>query len=504
MWPTVLRPRSWLESNESWQRDAGTVPSSAKRVLLVRPRSPNERFGLGPFFRVEPLGLEYLAAALERRGHEVRIVDERFSPALASVVRSFAPDVVGISCMHTVDIPTTLAAAATAKKSAPAATLVLGGHVVALYCDPFFEPDVDALCMGDGEATFPDFVERDRHGVAPRGFWVRRLPGRGRSCFEAGPAASVMTDLDEVAQPSRHLVRQFQRRYLCVHRSPVWAVETARGCPYRCSFCSTALLHNRRHGLRGIDNVCADFEAVGRNVFVVDDLFFAPSARSGDLAAALRARHVHKDWVLVQTRLDTVARNPALLEHWRPIARKFDSVLRLRGPDRFWPRRAIQGHDVGRDRGRCSRRATPRLRRDWQLRHRSRLDRIRLRGTLESRRSTQTLATRVHRAHTLARNSTFRASETPHCRRRLVQVGHAPRPLRAETRSSPILRTFRGVLAAQCPRRWARSPLGSMARRVAAVSDVDVGAGALADATNAPRGCVFGRDVSASSPGSDR
>ena len=33
------------------------------RILLLRPPSPNERFGLGPFFRVEPLGLEYVATS---------------------------------------------------------------------------------------------------------------------------------------------------------------------------------------------------------------------------------------------------------------------------------------------------------------------------------------------------------------------------------------------------------------------------------------------------------
>ena len=45
------------------------------RVLLLRPDPGNERFGLGPFFRVEPLGLEYVAAALRQRGHEPAIVE---------------------------------------------------------------------------------------------------------------------------------------------------------------------------------------------------------------------------------------------------------------------------------------------------------------------------------------------------------------------------------------------------------------------------------------------
>jgi radical SAM superfamily enzyme YgiQ (UPF0313 family) len=300
-------------------------------VLLVRPKPPNERFGLGPFFRVEPLGLEYIATALEKRGHAIRIIDERFSSP-TRVIRSFRPEIVGVSCMHTVDIPTTLAAATTAKRTAPSARVVVGGHVVALYPDPFFEADVDALCVGDGEATFQDFVDAGGCGVAPRGFWVRRRAGRGRECFEAGPAAPQMVDLDDTPRPSRHLVSSFQGRYLCVHKQPVWALETARGCPYRCRFCSAALLHDRRHRLRGIDTVRADFEAVGDNVFVVDDLFFAPGARSRDLAEALSARHVRKDWILVQTRLDTVAGSPELLERWRPIARQFDLFFGFESP----------------------------------------------------------------------------------------------------------------------------------------------------------------------------
>ena len=103
----------------------------------MRPRSPNERFGLGPFFRVEPLGLEYIASSLLEAGHVVRISDERFALPLQRQVSEFMPDIVGISCMHTVDIPTALAACTTAKRALPRTTVVMGGHVVALYPEPF-------------------------------------------------------------------------------------------------------------------------------------------------------------------------------------------------------------------------------------------------------------------------------------------------------------------------------------------------------------------------------
>ena len=70
------------------------------RVLLLRPDPGNERFGLGPFFRVEPLGLEYVAAALRQRGHEPAIVDLRFGHRIGAWVRKTRPAIVGISCMH--------------------------------------------------------------------------------------------------------------------------------------------------------------------------------------------------------------------------------------------------------------------------------------------------------------------------------------------------------------------------------------------------------------------
>jgi hypothetical protein len=45
------------------------------RVLLLRPVPNNERFGLGPFFRIEPLGMENVAAALEAHGQ--RLMDPK-------------------------------------------------------------------------------------------------------------------------------------------------------------------------------------------------------------------------------------------------------------------------------------------------------------------------------------------------------------------------------------------------------------------------------------------
>src|SRR5712692_2015097 len=76
---------------------------ASMRVLLLRPDPGNERFGLGPFFRVEPLGLEYIGAALRQRGHEPTVVDLRLRGSIASWVRRARPRVVGLSVMHALE-----------------------------------------------------------------------------------------------------------------------------------------------------------------------------------------------------------------------------------------------------------------------------------------------------------------------------------------------------------------------------------------------------------------
>src|SRR5258707_10179603 len=80
-----------------------TFSAAVMNVLLLRPVPANERFGLGPFFRIEPLGMEYIAAALEARGHRVTLADLRFTSSVAAQLRASRPAVVGIAAMHALE-----------------------------------------------------------------------------------------------------------------------------------------------------------------------------------------------------------------------------------------------------------------------------------------------------------------------------------------------------------------------------------------------------------------
>src|SRR5262249_41639334 len=129
------------------------------QVLLLRPVPGNDRFGLGPFFRIEPLGMEYVAAALEARGHRTTIADLRYSRSLEYYLKTGCPQLVGIACMHALETDEALAVAADVRRRCPDAFLVIGGHSAAAYPSPFFAGAVDAVCIADGELVMPALAE---------------------------------------------------------------------------------------------------------------------------------------------------------------------------------------------------------------------------------------------------------------------------------------------------------------------------------------------------------
>ena len=297
------------------------------RVLLLRPVPENERFGLGPFFRIEPLGMEYIAAALARQGHDVELVDLRFSRSVDHHLRAHRPGLVGIAAMHALETDNVRDLAATVARLAPGVPIVVGGHTAAAYPEPFLTADVAAVVLDDGERAMPRVAAALDEGtpLASVPGLALRGPG-GITTTEADPRTFV---LDDVPLPDRRHVNRWRRQYACLAHRPAWLVETARGCPFRCSFCSIWQLHARSVRERSIESVCADFESVGGHVFVADDLFWYHPSRSLELARELRRRGVKKEWILVQSRVDLVARHPELLEAWRPLAREFDIFFGL-------------------------------------------------------------------------------------------------------------------------------------------------------------------------------
>ena len=301
------------------------------RILLLRPHPETAQFGLAPFFQTEPLGLMYLAAALRPAGHSVHLADMRFERRkIADILRQSQPDLVAISCLHILEASAALQVADQIKAHSPKIFVAIGGHAISAYPKAVdLNRSVDAICIGEGEALLPALcaaVENNRPIETIPSLLLPDADGQFRATVgKPGP----WLDLAQMPLPDRSVVARYQNRYCCLNYMPFWTMETARGCSYRCNFCSVWQLYKRTYRCHTPQQVRTDFEATGHNLFMVDDLFWADRERSEELGRTLLQSHERKNLLLVQTRADLVTQNPDLLKLWRPLTKNFDIFFGL-------------------------------------------------------------------------------------------------------------------------------------------------------------------------------
>src|SRR5262249_20583267 len=166
----------------------------AMNVLLLRPVPANERFGLGPFFRIEPLGMEYIAAALERRGHRVTLADLRFTTSVAAQIRAARPALVGIAAMHALETDEVTDLVRRVRALSPEVPILVGGHTAAAYPEPFLIPETAAVVVDDGERAMPDVCDALERGAPLSGVPGLALRGPDGVRRTAGETGTLVLD----------------------------------------------------------------------------------------------------------------------------------------------------------------------------------------------------------------------------------------------------------------------------------------------------------------------
>jgi len=286
------------------------------RFLLIQPgERGNFRHSLG---MIEPLGLEMVGAALAR-GHEVELLDMRLSnmKELVRRIEDLKPQGCGISSTFTVDYNRSIRIAEVIKGINPDIFVFIGGHHPSLQPEDFHHPSIDAIVIGEGEETVGEMADcleakGDLRKVA--GLVINYPDGQLRT-----PHRDLIGDLDLLPPPARYLVGENWRHYRLTSRQPVSSVETARGCPYRCKFCSVWVFYKGRVRLKSPERVIREIEgAKSENIFFTDDNFFSNVTRARKIAELLRRRGIRRKYI-VQTRSDLIVSHPELIEMWTDV-----------------------------------------------------------------------------------------------------------------------------------------------------------------------------------------
>src|SRR5882672_10758654 len=282
------------------------------RVLLVHP---------GPlmyseiYLRLEPLGLERVAAAVRAAGHDVRLLDLQIfrHRDYARELEDFKPDAVGFSVNYLANVPEVIELAREARRRRPDALVFAGGHSVS-----FIAPEVldhaagalDCVVRGEGEAITPRLLEA--HGDHR----LETLPGVVTR-HGAGPPPTLLDDLDRFP-PARDLTRR-RRKYFIGVLDPCASAELTRGCPWDCSFCSAWTFYGRSYRKTSPEAAAEDLARIAEpNVFIVDDVAFIHPEHGFAIGRELEKRRVRKQYYL-ETRCDVLIKNKELFAYWRRL-----------------------------------------------------------------------------------------------------------------------------------------------------------------------------------------
>lgn len=236
------------------------------RIALYVTRFPGEAVQTPP-------SLQYLAGYLLGHGL-VSEEDLLFANSAAEIV-AFQPHVLGVGSVSQC-FADAVAVARAVRQSLPECWTVIGGyHISAL---PHTLPEVfDLGVMGEGEVTFAEIVALRREHAAPP---AHALAGIRGLCYRGPDDQLLLTEKRELVADIDLLPKPFRRLPYAVE----WPyLFTARGCPYKCSYCASHQFWERYRPHSAeyvVDEVIRLVDQFGaRTIYFVDDLFIAPKSR---------------------------------------------------------------------------------------------------------------------------------------------------------------------------------------------------------------------------------
>jgi hopanoid C-3 methylase len=282
------------------------------RVLLVHPSA---LMYSELYLRLEPIGLERVAASIRAAGHEVRLLDLQIFTAAdyRAELASFRPQAVGFSMNYLANAPEIIDLAKETKQLLPDSFFMIGGHSGSFIAEELLEHGngaIDCVVRGEGEVIAPRVLEAIGDPKLSTLPGVVTLHGRG-------PSPALLEDLDTFL-PARDLTRN-RKKYFIGVLDPCASAELTRGCPWDCSFCSAWTFYGRSYRKSSPGKAAEDLAAIREpNVFLVDDVAFIHPEHGFAIGEELERRKVKKQYYL-ETRCDVLIKNRDLFKYWKKL-----------------------------------------------------------------------------------------------------------------------------------------------------------------------------------------
>ncbi len=296
----------------------------ALRALFIRPSNRTGSAYMTKWgFLPAPLSLLTLAGEILRiEGSEVKIIDmEGDDISLDETVKQaaeFRPDIVGITLHATAAHNNAGYIARKIKERNPDTILVAGGHHATFLPNEIIRSGFDISVLGEGDGAIYDIAKAVDDDES-----FENIPGivyrNGNEIVRTKPR-KLIEDLDSLPMPPLELldVNKYTFRVFGKNEK-VMCLETSRGCPYACDFCSVTPTWGNTWRNKSNQRILAEMRAAkqaGYNwIFFTDDIFVVhPNVKHREkLFDSIMEEGLDMKWI-VQMRADVTSKYPDLIE----------------------------------------------------------------------------------------------------------------------------------------------------------------------------------------------
>jgi anaerobic magnesium-protoporphyrin IX monomethyl ester cyclase len=246
-----------------------------------------------------PLGILYICSHLRNKGFDVDVFDTTFSSmdALTCHLQNTTPSVLGIYA-NLMTRKKVIEIIKIARQSGW--TIVVGGPEPGAYIQEYLDAGADVVVLGEGEVTMEELLLALRTNSSSALRNVQGIAFKEEDGHTARTAPRTqIADLDAQPWPARDAVdvRQYMQTWRDAHGKGSLSFITARGCPYRCRWCSHqvfGMTHRRRSPKQVVDEVEWLLSTYQPDmVWIADDVFTIHHGWLRTYAAEMRRRGLH-------------------------------------------------------------------------------------------------------------------------------------------------------------------------------------------------------------------
>lgn len=273
------------------------------KIIFIEPQPPNLHYFSK--FMIPRLGVFILGGIMRKRGWEVELFIEEVEKLDWNRIKS--ADIVGISSITSTAPRAYKIADKVREMGIP---VIMGGvHPTILTEEALGHSDF--VIRGEGENPLIAFIDTwEKKGDFSS---VPNLSYKKNDKIVHNPIGNFITNLDKIPFPDFSVFKGKDQKTLM--GKTIVAIQTSRGCPFQCSFCSVTAMFGRKYRFRSVENIIQElrqYKSEKNFLFFYDDNFAANPKQTKELLNAMIREKFKFHWS-AQVRVD-ITKDPELVE----------------------------------------------------------------------------------------------------------------------------------------------------------------------------------------------